>query len=180
MLAIALNALVPIMFRNLSLSPCSAVPFVRVLPVPGVLPRATPDEKCANARKADRDPATVSTTPASISCWLGRRVVCEIYSGRGGLVRRAGSRSTGRAPRAPGLARPPVSPDICERAAVRRTSQRAAQRRARTAACRCGTHETASSQPRPYRYLVPTSVPTFPWRRETPGYASKWSTYWNL
>jgi len=28
--------------------------------------------------------------------------------------------------------------------------------------------------------LVPTSVPTFPWRRETPGYASKRSTYWNL
>ena len=32
----------------------------------------------------------------------------------------------------------------------------------------------------PWRELVPTSVPTFPWRRETPGYASKRSTYWNL
>jgi hypothetical protein len=31
----------------------------------------------------------------------------------------------------------------------------------------------------PYRELVPTPVPTFPWRRETPGYASKRSTYWN-
>jgi hypothetical protein len=28
--------------------------------------------------------------------------------------------------------------------------------------------------------LVPTSVPTFPWRRETPGYALKRLTYWNL
>ncbi len=27
---------------------------------------------------------------------------------------------------------------------------------------------------------APTSVTTFPWRRETPGYASKRSTYWNL
>ena len=35
------------------------------------------------------------------------------------------------------------------------------------------------SLPCPYRELVPTSVPTFPWRRETPGYALKRSTYWN-
>ena len=32
---------------------------------------------------------------------------------------------------------------------------------------------------RPLPDLVPTSVPTFPWRRETPGYASKRSTYRN-
>lgn len=40
--------------------------------------------------------------------------------------------------------------------------------------------EQQRSLPRPLRELVPTSVPTFPWRRETPGYASKRSTYWNL
>jgi hypothetical protein len=39
---------------------------------------------------------------------------------------------------------------------------------------------TSSSQPRLCRELVPTSVPTFPWRRETPGYALKRLTYWNL
>jgi hypothetical protein len=38
----------------------------------------------------------------------------------------------------------------------------------------------ALSLPCPYRELVPTSVPTFPRLRETPGYALKWSTYWNL
>jgi hypothetical protein len=32
--------------------------------------------------------------------------------------------------------------------------------------------EQQRSLPRPSRELVPTSVPTFPWRRETPGYAS--------
>jgi hypothetical protein len=47
-----------------------------------------------------------------------------------------------------------------------------------------GTVAVDEQQLRPYRVprreLVPTSVPTFPWRRETPGYASKRSTYWNL
>jgi hypothetical protein len=37
----------------------------------------------------------------------------------------------------------------------------------------------ASSLPAPSRELVPTSVPTFLWRRETPGYALKRLTYWN-
>ena len=40
--------------------------------------------------------------------------------------------------------------------------------------------EQQRSLPGPSRELVPTSVPTFPWRRETPGYASKRSTYRNL
>jgi hypothetical protein len=40
--------------------------------------------------------------------------------------------------------------------------------------------EQQRSLPWPSHELVPTSVPTFPWRRETPGYALKRSTYWNL
>ena len=36
------------------------------------------------------------------------------------------------------------------------------------------------SLPRRSHELVPTPVPTFPWRRETPGYAMKRSTYWIL
>jgi hypothetical protein len=40
--------------------------------------------------------------------------------------------------------------------------------------------EQQPSLPVLWRELVPTSVPTFLWRRETPGYASKRSTYWNL
>jgi hypothetical protein len=47
--------------------------------------------------------------------------------------------------------------------------------------CRCPSLSTTSSGtslPGRSRELVPTSVPTFPWRRETPGYALKRSTYW--